>query len=403
MRLFALLALADALHKNARNDEIKAVLARLTAIVDDVIKKPRQKVKPLIPTQQMAGFLLSCTPRRSRRPAWPTPARRWRLLVSDATTAEKLAPHKLLHPALAACGKGDEAGKAALTVEKLEKELDESYLKEASPFKPEKFIGRKGKSDRAVLVEASPAPHARRPSRPPRPSTPWPGRIHRGKWSCCSITCICPPSPTTCSLRPAGRTPTPRSGAKFYEDDVLGAPTVFIDGTATAEMGGARLHAKDRYGSLRKLIDAAVETAAGAKVKLVVTRKGDQIDLSAHVSDLDGAGAKVKLRFALVEQTVRYVGQNGVRLHHHVVRALPGGADGFKLEKKSSTHTASVHLGELRKKLAAYLAAQALKAQSPNPERPLALDRLKVVALIQDDESKKVLQAVQADVPEAKE
>ena len=168
-------------------------------------------------------------------------------------------------------------------------------------------------------------------------------------------------------------------------------------------MGGARLHAKARYDSLRELIDKAVEIDAEAKIELAVTRKGDRIDLSAAVSDLKAPGPKVKLRFALVEETARYVGGNGLRLHHHVVRALPGGASGFSLIKKSSTHTASVNVDELRKKLTAYLTALAARAPFANPDWPLELKKLKVVAFIQDDASKKVLQTVQMDVPEKKE
>ena len=63
-------------------------------------------------------------------------------------------------------------------------------------------------------------------------------------------------------------------------------------------------------------------------------------------------------------------------------------------------HTASVSVIELRKKLNGYLTEFSKKAQFPNPERPLNLKKLKVVALIQDDDSKKVFQAAQADVPE---
>ena len=59
-------------------------------------------------------------------------------------------------------------------------------------------------------------------------------------------------------------------------------------------------------------------------------------------------------------------------------------------------------LSELAKGLRNYLDASAKENPFPDDERPLALKRLKVVAFIQDDATKEVLQAVQADVPESK-
>jgi hypothetical protein len=38
----------------------------------------------------------------------------------------------------------------------------------------------------------------------------------------------------------------------------------------------------------------------------------------------------------------------------------------------------------------------------PNPDRPLAFKNLRVIAMVQDDGSKEILQAVQMEVPETK-
>ena len=81
-----------------------------------------------------------------------------------------------------------------------------------------------------------------------------------------------------------------------------------------------------------------------------------------------------------------------------MVRALPGGADGFPIKEKTAKQTASVNLAELRKNLTSYLDDFSKKAPFPNERRPLDLKRLKVVAFVQDDDSKEVLQAAQVDV-----
>src|SRR5262249_21965285 len=156
-------------------------------------------------------------------------------------------------------------------------------------------------------------------------------------------------------------------------DEIEGTPTMFVDGKATPSMGGFRQHAKQRYETLRELLDKNVEEAAEGKIKLQVSRKGDTIDVNADVADLKETGAKIKLRIALVEDEIRYVGGNQLRLHHHVVRALMGGPEGFAVEKKSGGHKASVNLGDLRAKLTKYMAS---KGPYANADRPLDLKHL---------------------------
>ena len=56
-------------------------------------------------------------------------------------------------------------------------------------------------------------------------------------------------------------------------------------------------------------------------------------------------------------------------------------------------------LAQLRKQLADTMAEGAKKVSAPWPQRPLALTRLRVVAWVQDEDSKQVYNAAQADVP----
>ena len=100
-----------------------------------------------------------------------------------------------------------------------------------------------------------------------------------------------------------------------------------------------------------------------------------------------------------MEETIHYVGGNKLRFHHHVVRAMPGGVDGFALNAKDSQHAASVNLDELRAQLTKYLDTFAQeKSPFPYPARPLDLKHLKVVGLVQDDESKEIQEVLQVDV-----
>ncbi len=105
------------------------------------------------------------------------------------------------------------------------------------------------------------------------------------------------------------------------------------------------------------------------------------------------------LRFALAEERVRYTGGNGIRYHHMVVRSMPGGQKGFALTKKTAEQTVTFDPEEVRKALGKYLADfEKNEGDFPRPDRPLALKNLKLIAFVQNDDTREILQAVQVDV-----
>src|SRR5262249_35986710 len=108
------------------------------------------------------------------------------------------------------------------------------------------------------------------------------------------------------------------------------------------------------------------------------------------------------LRFALVEDVVRYPGGNGQRLHHYVVRDFPGGVKGFVLEDSTAKLGAKINLSEIRKKLTIYLDNCHEKKRFPIDDRPLDLKNLKVVAFIQDNDFKEIKQAAQVNLDDTK-
>jgi hypothetical protein len=365
-RLAVLRVLAEALSGNGNKDEAKEVQGQVA------------KLQVQLNNEELAA------------------ARRVVKALEDTDPlGQRVTAYRALVSALRKAGKADEGKEVGARLEKLEQQLDAEYEKKAIPFEVKKFAGRKGKRDRVAVVElftgaqcppcvaADIAFDAAVKTYSPKEAVFLQYHLH-----------IPGPDPLTNADSEAR--------AKYYGDKVEGTPAAFLDGEVTSPLGGFPPHAKDRYEALCKLVEEGLEEDAGARLTLKVNRKGDKIDLEATVDGLEEPGKKVKLRFVLIEDVVRYPGRNGRRLHHHVVRALPGGVDGVALEKKSGTHKASIDLGELRKKLDAYLTEYA-KTVRPflDEERPLALRKLEVVALIQKDDTKKILQAAQADVPEA--
>src|SRR5262249_35230266 len=103
---------------------------------------------------------------------------------------------------------------------------------------------------------------------------------------------------------------------------------------------------------------------------------------------------RVRLRLALVEPWVRYPGGNGLSYHAHVVRALPGGPNGFALTKDTARETAKVDLTELRQATSKYLDT----IDQLDGQRPFSYRNLRMVAFVQDDTTQEVLHAIEVTV-----
>jgi hypothetical protein len=200
-----------------------------------------------------------------------------------------------------------------------------------------------------------------------------------------------------------------RLGYYVKSDDKLATPQMVISGKMDLTGGGPQAKmAKVKYQTYREAIEDLLEKPAAAKLGLTVTAAGDVLTIKGTVADLEKPGEKMSLRFAVAEERVRYAGGNGVRYHHAVVRAMPGGVKGFPLTTKSLEKTVTVNLADIRAAQNKYLdefTAEMEKAgnEIAFPERPLALKNLKIVAFVQNDETNEIVQAVQTDAEPAKE
>lgn len=321
-------------------------------------------------------------------------ARRVERLVDPEEDAQsQIRPLTMLREALEKNGKADEAKEITARLGKLESKADQEYLKKMPPFKPDAYAGRKAKSDRVVLVELFTGAQC-----PPcvaadlafdglektyKPSEVLLLQYHLH---------IPGPDPLT--------NPDTVARSDAYGDEIEGTPTIFFDGKPKAGGGGGIPESQKKYMAYREVIDPLLETPAQAKIKAAVTRKGDKLDITAEVSDLEKTGEKVRLRLALVEEQIRYTGSNQLRFHHRVVRALPGGAAGLALPDKTGKQQVTVDLAELRKKLGDYLDDYSKQRPFPNANRPLDFKKLSVVAFVQNDADKSILQATEVEVPE---
>jgi hypothetical protein len=277
------------------------------------------------------------------------------------------------------------------------------YVKTNPPFKPEEFKGRKGKSDRAVLVELFTGAECA-PCVAADLAFDALGRTYK---------------PTEVVLLqyhehiPGPDPLVSKDGAArmdFYnkKDDEKATPQVFINGKAGEPGGGPAKASRLKYQTYRETIEELLEKPAPVKLALTASLKGDELTAKATVSELQKPGEKVSLRFALAEDRVRYQGANGIRYHHSVVRAMPGGPKGFPLTKASAEQAVTAKLDEIRAANTKALDEFAAELKNRGADfsfgaRPMALKNLKLVAFVQNDETNEVLQAVQVDLESGKE
>ena len=268
--------------------------------------------------------------------------------------------------------------------------LDAEYLSTLPPFKGKKFAGRKGQSDRAVVLElftgadcpfcigADVAFDYLQKAYKTNDLILMQYHLH-----------IPGPDPMTNTATLAR--------ANFYGAN--STPCAVINGAKKMFGGGGMEAAEEKYESYCRAINQLLESPAECKITASARRQGNKVELQANVTGVEKPAKKLKLRFVLAEETVRYVGGNKVRLHHHVVRAMPGGAAGVAVVNSTLSVKQEIDLNNLRQRLLTYLDDFAANNQPfSHPGRPMSLEQLCAIAFVQDDATHEILQAVQVPV-----
>lgn len=190
---------------------------------------------------------------------------------------------------------------------------------------------------------------------------------------------------------------------KYYGDQIRGTPSTIFNGKSEGGGGGGMGNAQAKFGQFKTIIDRALESKPAVKIDLKATRKGDSIEIAAKAKgEKLPEGALPRLRYVLTEEVVKYVGSNKLRFHHHVVRDLPGGADGFSLDKAGTVdNTTTVDVKKLRGEIEKYVTDFEAKSTFFGTKPGIDLKKLSVVAFVQDDTSKEILGAATVDLVES--
>jgi hypothetical protein len=320
-----------------------------------------------------------------------------KLLEKDAPLSERARVLTSLETVLKRVGKEDELKEVSRRLNQIEAELDKEYLARVPLFKPTPSTEHP-RNGRAVVMELFVGAQSQMSAGPEAAFD--------------ALLKTYPPSDVVLlqyHQLSEGVDPlsSPDGDARwsYYRRLFTGmngyVPAAIFNGKVPRDsrvLGGHLETSKSRYKDFCERIGIWLDAEAGPKLKLTATEKEGKIDIQATVADLKGPGEDRRLRLVLVEESVHYAGRSGIRIHHRVVRSMPGGPAGFALKEASSKQTATVDLAELKKHLAGYLEEENKKRPFPSDRQPLDLKNLKVVALVQDDKTGEIFQAAEVDL-----
>ncbi len=316
--------------------------------------------------------------------------------TDKAPTAKKVRALKALLTAQTKAGKADAAKATLAAVDKIEGELDTEYKKAGPGFTPTKYEGRKDKdANKVVVFEMFTGAMC-----PPCVAADLAFDGLESAYTAKELVLlqyhqhIPGPDPLT-NPDTVGRW---GYYSKLFPKEIRGVPSSVFGGKPAAGGGGGKPNAEKKFKDYREVIDKMLEEKTDVTVSGTATLTDGTLNVDATVGGKAADGATV--RVILAEEEVRYLGGNGIRLHHQVVRSLFGKVDGWKVKDlKAGKATTSVKLDDVKKGLAEYM-DNFHKTERPfsNPDRPLKFEHLKVIVIVQDDETGEILQAVQLDV-----
>jgi hypothetical protein len=210
---------------------------------------------------------------------------------------------------------------------------------------------------------------------------------------------------------------------QFYS--VRSSPSYFVDGEGSGG-GGSADSAKTLFESrIDPMIAKHMDEAPEAAIELAAQAAKSTVKVKTTVAKVAGTSDKLRLQIALVEGHVRYSGENGTRFHDMVVRAMaapPAGmkpeagetaagkpgtplpALGFALKPgQGGTFEYTFDLAKASADALAHLQdyeTNTRKGEYSFRQKKHEIDpgKLSVVAFVQDEATKKILQAVYVNV-----
>jgi|WetSurMetagenome_2_1015567.scaffolds.fasta_scaffold76163_2 thiol-disulfide isomerase/thioredoxin len=190
----------------------------------------------------------------------------------------------------------------------------------------------------------------------------------------------------------------------YYEG--IGVPTLGIDGRAGMG-GGDRDKAAELFGAFTREIERKLELAPEARIRLDGSLSGSTVSVKVAVSELRTRSKSLRLHVVLAEKKLRYSGENGIRFHPMVVRSMASTAAGLGLPITNGESQSFAMVFDLKaiaarikKQLDDYEAGGRGGETFTFTDKKYEMDpkSLVLVAFVQDDASREVLQSASIDL-----
>lgn len=187
---------------------------------------------------------------------------------------------------------------------------------------------------------------------------------------------------------------------EFY--GVRSSPSYFFDGDSDGG-GGSAENAKSIFDSkIDPVIEKHLAVPPGAQISLKASSAGSTVKVRASVSKVTSTSDKLRLQIALAEDMVSYSGENGERFHPMVVRSMAldaKSAQGFALKPAKGgtfdyTFDVSKAVADAKAHLEDYETNTRKGEYTFRQKKNDVTGGLVVVAFVQDEATKQVLQSV---------
>lgn len=179
--------------------------------------------------------------------------------------------------------------------------------------------------------------------------------------------------------------------------NVQGTPGVYVCGAQIGGTGGlfGAEFLLQSYARLRQPIDHFLQQPSEIKLELKANVADDT--LTVDVAPVTGIPEEelgnVRLRLAVAEEVVDYRAPNGIRQHPMVVRTLLGGNKGVAAKQKELKYHLAMPVAELKRRQLAYLIQYEHGKRMKFPTKPAEMKKLRLVAFVQSEKTKEILQA----------
>ena len=190
----------------------------------------------------------------------------------------------------------------------------------------------------------------------------------------------------------------------FY--GVSSSPSYFFDGESDGG-GGSAENAKSIFDSkVEPKIQKHLEVPPGAAVKLQASQVAGRVKTKATVSNVKSKSDRLRVQIVLAEESVTFSGENGERFHPIVVRGMAvdaKAAQGFALAPgKGGSFEYTFDLAKLmadaKESLTNFETKERKGEYTFREKKHEIKNGLVAVAFVQDEATKKVLQATFVEI-----